>query len=384
MQIKDTVASGSVTLKTDSVRDAIRAFVDLVARNPKHAVELRYFTTSPIGTERSRAGRPADQAGLAYWRMAAAGADIRPLRSIIEGDEFCQSVREFVRSRDDDALRKDLLRKIHWDCGQPDMAAVRRELEERLIVFGRDRFQLPTKEAQRLADVLMYHVLKISIVKNADERALTRADLYSVIDAATRVSVPRAAVDSMTQFTSALAIAFGGASLGVALTVSNINWMISGNDLPTPRFVISRLVPEGAVTKAIETHGFVVLVGGTGLGKSLVARAVAAKCSDGFAIADFRNMGEAETRNRLDLLLGHIGAMASHCLILEDLDHFEDTGISMSLGRVVEALRRRDRISLVTSYRRPSARTLTDLAIDTRLSSKSPISPKQRSRRWSA
>jgi hypothetical protein len=127
-----------------------------------------------------------------------------------------------VRSRDDGALRKDLLRKIHWDCGQPDMAAVRRELEERLIVFGRDRFQLPTKEAQRLADVLMYHVLKISIVKNADERALTRADLYSVIDAATRVSVPRAAVDSMTHFTSALAIAFGGASLGVALTVSNI------------------------------------------------------------------------------------------------------------------------------------------------------------------
>jgi hypothetical protein len=66
VQVKDTAASGSVTLNTGGVRDAIHAFVDLVARNPGRAVKLRYLTTSPIGTEQSRADRPAGEAGLTY------------------------------------------------------------------------------------------------------------------------------------------------------------------------------------------------------------------------------------------------------------------------------------------------------------------------------
>jgi hypothetical protein len=363
VQIKDTAASGSVTLNTDSVRDAVHAFVDLVARNPGRAIELRYLTTSPIGRERSRDDRPAGETGLTYWRKAAAGADLGSLRAILESDTFSESVRQFVRARGDDAVRKDLLQKIHWDCGQPDMTAVRRELEERLIVFGRDRYHLPAMEAQRLADVLMYHVLKKSILKNASDRVLTRAELYSVVDAATLLSVPRAAIDSMAQLTSAAVSALVGSPTGVALAASSIGWLISDNDLPALRSIIPRPEVEAAIAKAIELNGFVILVGGIGLGKSVIARAVAHK-RGGFVIADLRDTEEAEARRRLDLLLGRIGGPTSRVLILEDLDHFEDVGISLSLGRVAEALRRRDRVGLVTSHRRPSARTLTELGLD--------------------
>jgi hypothetical protein len=53
VQVKDTVASGTVTLRSQSVKDAIDGFVDLVERNKDRRVTLRFLTTSSIGWSRS-------------------------------------------------------------------------------------------------------------------------------------------------------------------------------------------------------------------------------------------------------------------------------------------------------------------------------------------
>ena len=58
VQVKDTQASGNVTLNTESVRDAISSFVTLTALNHDVEVHLRYFTTSEIGTEKAMQDRP--------------------------------------------------------------------------------------------------------------------------------------------------------------------------------------------------------------------------------------------------------------------------------------------------------------------------------------
>jgi hypothetical protein len=142
VQVKDTAESGSITLNTEAVRDAINAFVKLVANNKDRRVQLRYFTTSPIGTEQKIADRPAGEAGLNYWRRAAAGADIGPLRSILTSDKFSADVRAFVTARDDEALRTDLLHRVHWECGKPDISGIVQELEERLVILGREKFGL--------------------------------------------------------------------------------------------------------------------------------------------------------------------------------------------------------------------------------------------------
>ena len=116
----------------------------------------------------------------------------------------------FSKARGDAALRRDLIERIHWDCGKPDFSTLRQELEARLVVVGRDRFNLPAPEARRLADPLVYRVLEKSIVNTPQERVLTRADLYDAIDAATRTSVPRASVDDLARLASALAGSLGG------------------------------------------------------------------------------------------------------------------------------------------------------------------------------
>ena len=235
VQVKDTQRSGSITLNSPSVRNAVAAFVDLVNRNPDRQVDLRFFTTSEIGTEQAVADRPAGMAGLKYWKEVAAGADLSPLRTILESDKFHESVRTFSKNRSDTALRRDLIERIHWDCGQPDFPALRQELEARLVVIGRDKFSLPSQEAQGLVDHLVYRVLEKSIVKTTEERVLTRADLYRVIDAATRTSIPRASLEALTQLASGLAGSFGGSlGSGHPLPIAETDWLIDGTTLPAP------------------------------------------------------------------------------------------------------------------------------------------------------
>lgn len=67
-QVKDTAASGSVTLRTVAVAESINHFWEHRARNPGVAVAFSYVTTSTIGFE---AGAPFGPsiAGLALWGL---------------------------------------------------------------------------------------------------------------------------------------------------------------------------------------------------------------------------------------------------------------------------------------------------------------------------
>ena len=363
MQVKDTAESGSITLNTEAVRDAINAFVKLVANNKDRRVQLRYFTTSPIGTEQTIADRPAGEAGLNYWRRAAAGADIGPLRSILTNDKFSADVRAFVTARDDEALRTDLLHRVHWECGKPDISGIVQELEERLAILGREKFGLAATEARQLSNTLLYHVLKKSVLKSPEERVLTRAELYSTIDAATQISVSRKTVGSMLDIGSVLAAVLSGGD-AAALSAAETSWLIPKSDFATPRAVISRQMLASKIEQALAKYGQVVLVGGSGLGKSLLARAVAGKLSAGFATIDLRDVDEGEAARRLNLTLGRIGTLEFDCLIFDDFNQIEDSRARNSFGRCMQALYRRDRTAIVTAYRRPSNKALTELGLD--------------------
>ena len=79
VQVKATRGSGTVTLNTPAVLDAIESFVDLTARNPNCRVQLRYLTTSPIGLEKSIEDRLGGMSGLVYWQRVRSGReDIAP------------------------------------------------------------------------------------------------------------------------------------------------------------------------------------------------------------------------------------------------------------------------------------------------------------------
>lgn len=252
VQVKDTEASGTVTLNTESVRSAVSDFVSLAAGNPGVDVQLRYFTTSEIGTERAVDERPGGIAGLVYWRKAASGSDVGPLRSILESDKFSAAVQKFVRDREDEALRSDMLRKIHWDCGKPDLPTLRKEFEARLVVVGRDVFGLAAPEATRIADVLIYRVLEKSIANKSADRVLTRADFYLAVDHATRLFVPRAAADMLALLSSGLTTsAFASMGAGLPVAVVQPSWLVEGNALPLAKGMVSRTAVETEIAECL-------------------------------------------------------------------------------------------------------------------------------------
>ena len=366
VQVKDTAASGSITLNSGNVRDAIASFVDLSARNPAATVSLRYLTTSPLGTERTVADRPGGVAGLEYWRKAASGADVSPLRSLLESDAFPNPVRDYVRTRDDGQLRTQLLQRIQWDCRQPSFADLREELQERLIAVGRDRFGLPAPDARRLADVLAFHVLRSSVLPDPAQRVLKKSELYEILGTAAEVTLPRTALNGLL---SQAASGFGGVLAGMAcqaavVAATDPGWLIARSTITSAGRFITRPAVQDIVAHALDMFGASILTGASGLGKSHVARIAAEARADAFVMVDFRDADAAESRRRLDTVFGRIGGLAAPVVIFEDLNHFDDPQVSRSFSRVMHALRHRDRVALVTCYRAPTSRTMSIIGVD--------------------
>ena len=367
VQVKDTGGSTSITLNSRSVRDAVAAFVDLVDRNSNLAVELRFFTTSKIGKEQATADRPAGVAGLEYWRKVAAGEDPLPLRTILESEKFPDSVRQFSSARDDEALRRDLIQRIFWDYGREDFTSLRQELEERMVVVGWDHFQLPAPEARRISDHLVYEVLNTIIIKSTENRYLTRARLYEVIGAKTQISIPRADLNNILQRALGSMAWFGlTPDPAISLSAAETRWLIDGATLPTPKGMISRDTVVDGVSNALDNFRASVLSGSSGVGKSAVARTVAAARAGAFFVMDFQNIDAAATRSRLNMILGRLADLPTATLILEDLNHVDDRNVELSLVCVLEALRKRDRDVLITCHQVPSINLLALAGLDRR------------------
>jgi hypothetical protein len=194
VQVKDT--QSTTTLNSEKARQAIADLVDLVERNPGRRVTLRYLSTSSVGKEQKNEHRVGTEPALHYWARAAANqADIAPLRDVLLHLELGDKAREYIAARNDDQLRNELISRISWDCGQPPLDEVKHELERRLALYVKERLKIPEAEAERLLASVVLHLLNKAIEPDAAKRKLTADDLYSLLDNASRVSLPRADIE---------------------------------------------------------------------------------------------------------------------------------------------------------------------------------------------
>lgn len=357
VQVKDTKQSGKSTLNTDSVIEAIGNFVRLVELNSNADVRLHYFTTADIGIEKTRLEKSIDVPGIVYWRRAAVGADIYPLRKYLESEKHQDHVIDFVFARSDDELRRDLLKKIHWECGNPDFSSLLSEFQERFIVVGRDTFNLPAQDAARIADKIIYHVLQKSVEPIASNRSLTRAEFLRVVDGASRVSVSLTTLQALSQIS--LSKILGASDVSLPLTFSNPSWLASGSDFPLLRNLLSRPGVEKSAKEKLQKYGVCFLIGASGVGKSSIARNIASQLSADYSIVDFRNNEDTESKSRLETMLPRLGGLATQVIVLEDLNSFNDSSLQGVISKLFESCGRRDILVIVTSYSNPTAKALT-------------------------
>ncbi|WP_338848815.1 hypothetical protein V8J88_07815 [Massilia sp. W12] len=187
VQVKNSASN--ISILSPDVLTAIDALIDLQARNPQHDVSLQFLTTASIACEQRLQDRINNGPVLSYWPLAAQGAEVQPLRTILLRAKLKQSSLDFIAARDDAALRRDLLSRITWVCGQSDLSALRAELDQQAIDFGSQILQIEPDEAQRLAGAMLQTVLDTILTPGA--RCLTQADLRRLNQGINAVSIPK-------------------------------------------------------------------------------------------------------------------------------------------------------------------------------------------------
>lgn len=345
-QVRDTAGSGSLTLQSSNVRKALNAFVDLAERNPGRTVYFHYLTTSVIGTERSKHQRVEDEPGLLYWRRAAAGANIAPLRAILLDLDLRPETLAHIESLDDDRLRREFLCRIHWECGAPDMISLRADLEAGLIEYVASARRLSSQTGKALVPSVVEAVLLKATRTGDQNRFLRRADLLSLIDDAALVSVP------LEQLTAGLT----SPSAGGGYVKSNI--LSPASDVPLPSIITSRATLINKLDRTRHATGVAFLCGASGLGKSLAARLLADRDQAAWGIVDFRDLTTKETEARLRLLIGEFAAQPARNIILDDLNEADAPAVRDLIARFIELARRRDVTMVITAYIAPKASTL--------------------------
>ena len=358
VEIKDTTAN--VTINSEDVRETLDGFVDLVERNRERKVNLHFLSTSKIGLERAVEDRANGEPTLSYWRRAAAGADIDPLRTILSRANMSARVRAFIDARDNDALRDEFLSRIHWDCGQPDLQGLIEELSAGLVHYCANKLKISAQKEQLTAAVLQ-RVLGTVVQPRATERRLIDADLTDLAVEATNVLVSRQDFEALLRQLS------GGlpqGQEGAALQTADASGILEPErDIPVPLILAGRSTLISNVLATARQSGIAILTGSTGMGKTMIARLTARHQGGAWSVLDLRELSAEETARRLDVALGMIGAADVDGIILDDLNELEEPAVRRSFARILATLHRRDALSIVTCYREPSARAVSELGL---------------------
>jgi hypothetical protein len=346
VQVKDTAASGSLTINNQDVLDALDSFVDLVHRNQDSKVSLRFLTTARIGRERDLADRVDGHGVLEYWRQAAAGSDVEPLRKALLKASISGEVRQFIEARDSHQLREELLRPIHWDCNQDGLSEVAQQLASSLVEFGSDRLQLSPTDCADLPHVVVAEVLA-AIVGSESQRKLCLADLLKVCEKHAKTAISTSTLARL-QLAAQWPVENASPALRVATLLEPID------DVPLPANIAPRRpLVEGALS-LLRQQQFLILVGGSGLGKTLAARLSAKEYSGHWLILDLRDLPTPETCRRLEVAFAQVATRNFDGVIVDDLNELEVPAVSQKLARFISAIRRHDAACIVTCYRRPS------------------------------
>jgi hypothetical protein len=174
IQVKETKESGSVTLRSPAILDAVTHFWEHRKNNHNYRIKFRFLTTSVRGMENPPIINGVR--GLDYWDQCKRPVtDIQPLRDFLrQQNVFSQDLREFMTVSSDENFREQIIRCIEWDTGQGQQAWVEEQIERKIILHGVNVHSLQPSESQKVIPHLLRKVW--DVVCQKENRRLYRSD----------------------------------------------------------------------------------------------------------------------------------------------------------------------------------------------------------------
>jgi hypothetical protein len=342
-QVKDTRNSGSVTLNSQDVLDAIEHLWALQEENPGQDVRLEFLTTSPIGKER-RNGLPDGGPALSLWSAVGRDGPVNELRAALQSRFPDGTLGAFLQEAEDATLRARLLRPLTWQCGAADWAMIDQDNQAALVSLGRPRGGTPDS-SRRAVNALLRKLL--DTILSTEDRRLTRDELFETFDEAISVRVPSAVAAAALQ-----------------------NAMVPGREVmhtaPEWRDLLDRrwpLAPRTALVDAgaerLQRGAGLWLHGATGIGKTLLAEAIAGRIGGHWRVLDLRKSTTAVLVERLAVARGELaGDPALSGLIVDDLDPAISAAVGATLDQALDAAARRGLPIIVTAPAAPEPRLM--------------------------
>ncbi len=185
-QVKDTRESGSVTLNSNDVLDAIRHLFELQESNQGRTVALTFLTTSPVGMER-KSPLPSGRPGLEAWRIAATGGDAAEIRHALLSRFPDGQIHQFLTSSTDELFRTRLLAALMFACGEQDWVAIEARNRDTLI-RRRDEVRSSVDMAHRAYDTIVAEIIRTIV--SSPTRELNKPAFIACFQRATNIGVP--------------------------------------------------------------------------------------------------------------------------------------------------------------------------------------------------
>jgi hypothetical protein len=266
IQVKETARTGTVTLNTQKIIEAIAHFWEHQKNNPGYAVRFRFLTTSERGFEQSNSF--CGLRGLDYWdQCKRPNVDLEPLRLFLSSHEGLPSdLRDFVATVSDDELREKLITQIEWDTGQKDKAYIEELITQRVIHYGVHVHALQHSESVKIVPQLFKYVW--SVILQEENRRLTYGDFTRLFEEYSTIRIPRRAMQLREMSLSMISgtgleipMGMGETAHGVVTETNLKAYALPSFDKLAQR---EKLVTE--LQGRLDNRGFLVLTGSSGMG----------------------------------------------------------------------------------------------------------------------
>ena len=371
-QVKHT--QRNITLKSQEVCDAINNFWELQTNNPGRQVKYRFLTRSKIGMEQ---GNPfgKDKPGLKLWQRCSGNeAAITKISEFLQNeDTISEEVKDFLKHADPDEIYKQLIEPITWETDSKPVGSVEQSISKKLITHGHE-YKIAPSYAKKAVDHLLKEALTVATQK--ENRELTKARFLEIFEEQTTVRVPihqyirsqqpinlklildhfkeelEELVDDLSEFT----IQF---QPPIQTGIPPLNFDATQR---------TELLTD--IQVKLESEGIVVIQGGTGKGKTTLAKLTANAITSKWFWLNFTNKDSSLIVQHLQQLAAAVSRESSQVnIVLDDLNlqpqHLRE--YTEILTVVVNRVRESRVKLLITSQHKPPNNLTRDLGVSSSL-----------------